>query len=62
MNSIRQKVFDVMESMNIPYEVVEHQPVYTIDEMEQIEELNNNSKDLVVKKAMDLVKETAVAE
>jgi len=49
MNSIRQKVFDVMESMNIPYEVVEHQPVYTIEEMEAIEELNNNSKDLVVK-------------
>ena len=49
MNSIRQKIFDVMESMNVPYDVVEHQPVYTIEEMEAIEELNKNSKDLVVK-------------
>ena len=44
MNSIRQKIFDVMESMNVPYDVVEHQPVYTIEEMEAIEELNKTAK------------------
>jgi len=43
---MRQKVFDIMESMNIPYEVTEHPTVYTIEEME---ELNIDSKNEVVK-------------
>ena len=46
MNSIRQKAFDTMESMNIPYEIIEHPAVYTIEEME---ELNIDSKNEVVK-------------
>ncbi|MHB8065264.1 MAG: prolyl-tRNA synthetase associated domain-containing protein [Ruminiclostridium sp.] len=46
MDSIRQKVFDAMESMNIPYEVIEHPAVYTIEEMDK---LNIDSKNEVVK-------------
>lgn len=46
MNSIRQKVYDVLEVMNISYDVVEHPAVYTIEEME---ELNIDSKNEVVK-------------
>lgn len=46
MNSIRQKVLDTMESMNIPYQVIEHPAVYTMEEME---ELNIDSKNEVVK-------------
>jgi len=46
MNSNRQKVFNALESMNIPYDVVEHPAVYTIEEMD---ELNIDSKNQVVK-------------
>lgn len=46
MNNIRQKVFDVIESMNIRYQVIEHSAVYTIEEMDK---LNIDSKNNVVK-------------
>jgi len=46
MNSIRKKVFDAMESMNISYDVIEHPAVYTIEEMDK---LSIDSKNEVVK-------------
>jgi Ala-tRNA(Pro) deacylase len=46
MNSIHQKVFDVMENMNIPYDVIEHPAVYTIEEMDN---LNIDIKNEIVK-------------
>lgn len=46
MNSIRKKVFDAMESMNISYDVIEHPAVYTIEEMDK---LSVESKNEVVK-------------
>lgn len=46
MNSIHQKVFDIMESMNIPYDVIEHPAVYTIEDMDK---LNIDNKNEVVK-------------
>lgn len=46
MNSMRQKVFDILKSMNIPYEVTDHPAVYTMEEME---ELNIDGKNEVVK-------------
>jgi Ala-tRNA(Pro) deacylase len=44
--SLRQKVFDVIEDMHIPYEVVEHPAVYTMEEMER---LNIDSRNEIVK-------------
>jgi Ala-tRNA(Pro) deacylase len=46
MSNIRQKVFDIMKSMNIPYDVTEHPAVYTMEEMEK---LNIDSNNEVVK-------------
>ena len=46
MNSINKKVFDTMVSMNISYDVIEHPPVYTIEEMDK---LNIDSKSEIVK-------------
>lgn len=46
MNNIRKKVIDVMESMNIQYNIIEHPAVYTIDE---IDKLNIDSNNEVVK-------------
>jgi len=46
MNNAREKVFDTLKSMNMQYDVVEHPPVYTMEEMEN---LNIDSKNEVVK-------------
>lgn len=46
MNSTRKKVFDVMESMSISYNVVEHPAVYTI---EDVDKLNIDNKNEIVK-------------
>lgn len=46
MDSIYKEVFDVLESMNIQYDVIEHPAVYTIEEMDN---LNIENKDEVVK-------------
>lgn len=46
MNNIRKKVFDVIESLDISYEVVEHPAAYTIEEMDK---LSIDSKNEVVK-------------
>ncbi|WMJ81624.1 prolyl-tRNA synthetase associated domain-containing protein [Clostridium sp. MB40-C1] len=46
MNSIRNIVFDALASMKISYDVIEHLPVYTIEEMDK---LNIDSKSEVVK-------------
>ena len=46
MNSIRKKVFDAMECMNISYDVIDHPAVYTIEEMDN---LNIDNKNEVVK-------------
>ncbi|MCY6958381.1 prolyl-tRNA synthetase associated domain-containing protein [Clostridium brassicae] len=46
MNSIRNIVFDALASMKISYDVIEHPPVYTIEEMDK---LNIDSKNEVVK-------------
>lgn len=46
MNSVYKEVFDVLESMNIQYDVIEHPAVYTIEEMDN---LNIENKDEVVK-------------
>lgn len=42
MNSIRSKVINVMASMNIPYGIIEHPAVYTIEEMNELNIDNNN--------------------
>ena len=36
MEQVRQKVFDHLEKMGIPYEVMQHPAVYTIDEMNEL--------------------------
>ncbi len=46
MNNIYKKVFDVMESLDISYDVIEHPAVYTIEEMDK---LGIDSKNEVVK-------------
>lgn len=46
MNDICKKVFHVIESLDISYEVVEHPAVYTIEE---VDKLNIDSKNEVVK-------------
>ncbi|AZS13833.1 prolyl-tRNA synthetase associated domain-containing protein [Paenibacillus lutimineralis] len=46
MNIIHQQVFDILDSMEIEYGVVEHPAVYTIEEMDQ---LQIDSKDEIVK-------------
>lgn len=46
MISIRKKVIDAMASMNIPYDVIEHSAVYSIDDMNK---LNIDSNNEVVK-------------
>lgn len=46
MNTIHKKVIDAMTSMNIPYDLIEHPAVYTIEEMD---ELNIDSNNEVVK-------------
>lgn len=42
MNDMRKKVIDVMESMNIKYDITEHPAVYTIAEMDELNIDNNN--------------------
>jgi len=50
MNSIHQKVFDIMESMNIPFDVIEHPAVYTIEDMDKLKIDNENEvKNLFVR-------------
>lgn len=46
MNSVYKKVFDVLKSMDISYDVIEHPAVYTIEEMN---ELNIDNKNEIVK-------------
>ena len=46
MDSVRQKVFTVLDNMDINYEIIEHDAVYTIDEMEL---LPISNKDSIVK-------------
>ena len=42
MKSIRQVVFEYLSDMNINYEIIEHSPVYTIEDMESINiDVNN---------------------
>ncbi|NLY76691.1 MAG: prolyl-tRNA synthetase associated domain-containing protein [Tissierellia bacterium] len=36
MNSLRKEVIDVMDSMKIQYDITEHPPVYTIEEMDKL--------------------------
>ncbi|WP_094603388.1 Prolyl-tRNA editing protein ProX [Sporomusa silvacetica DSM 10669] len=42
MNRIRKKVFDVMESMSISYNVIEHPAVFTIEDMDKLSIDNKN--------------------
>lgn len=42
MNSIQSKVINVITSMNIPYDIIEHPAVYTIEEMNELNIDNNN--------------------
>lgn len=46
MNSVYKEVFDVLESMSILYDVIEHPAVYTMEEMDK---LNIDNKNEVVK-------------
>lgn len=46
MNNIHKKVIDLIESMNIQYDIIEHPAVNTIDEMDK---LNIDSNNEVVK-------------
>jgi len=46
MNNMRKKVIDILESMNIQYDIIDHPAVFTIDEMDQ---LNIDSNNEVVK-------------
>ena len=46
MDSVRQKVFTVLDNMDINYEIIEHDAVYTIDEMEL---LPISNKECIVK-------------
>lgn len=36
METARKKVYDILDSMNIPYEVFEHPAVHTIEEMDAL--------------------------
>ena len=36
MNMIQKAVTDVLDSLHIDYEITEHPPVYTIDEMKNL--------------------------
>ena len=42
MNSIQSKVINVITSMNIQYDIIEHPAVYTIEEMNELNIDNNN--------------------
>lgn len=50
MNDIRKKVIDFLEKMNIPYDMIEHPAVYTIDEMDQLNiNISNKENNEIVK-------------
>ncbi len=36
MTTMRQKVLETLEEMKIPYEIIEHPAVYTMEDMEQL--------------------------
>lgn len=42
MNSIRSIVFDKLISMNIPFDVIEHPAVFTIEDMDKLNIQNKN--------------------
>lgn len=42
MDNIQSKVINLMASMNIPYNIIEHPAVYTIEEMDELNIDNNN--------------------
>ena len=36
MEDVRKKVYEALDKMNIKYEVVEHEPVYTMEDMDRL--------------------------
>ena len=44
MNNMRKKVIDILESMNIQYDIIDHPAVFTIDEMDQLNIDSNNEE------------------
>jgi len=42
MNNMRKIVIETIESMNIQYDIVEHPPVYTMEEMDKLNIDSNN--------------------
>ena len=44
MNDMRKKVIDFLESMNIPYDIIEHPAVFTMDEMDKLNIKTNNEE------------------
>ena len=36
MENQKQKVYDALDKLNIKYEVVEHEPVYTMEDMDRL--------------------------
>ena len=37
MDNQKQRVYDALNKMNIKYEVVEHEPVHTMEDMDRLE-------------------------
>ena len=36
MENQKQRIYDELKKMNIKYEVVEHEPVYTMEDMDRL--------------------------